>query len=68
MNVSIKKFNVDMELKNNGIELDVYDNGGKHRGDLIVTKTRLVWCPGKTSAKNGYSVTWDQFIALMESQ
>jgi len=35
MKVSIKDLSVTMEIKNNGIELDVYDNSGKHLGDLV---------------------------------
>lgn len=65
MNVSIKEFNVAMELKNKGIELDVYDNAGNHLGDLVVTKTKLVWCPGKTKPENGHSISWADFIAHM---
>ncbi len=67
MNVSIKDFNVAMELKNNGMELDVYDNNGNHLGDLVITKTRLVWCKGKTSVKNGIPISWTDFIAYMEA-
>lgn len=66
MNVSIKDFDVAMEVKNNGIELDVADTKGEHIGDLVITKTRLVWCKGKTSRKNGKEVTWSDFIAFME--
>jgi hypothetical protein len=68
MNVNIKEFDVEMELKNRGIELDVYDNNENHRGDLIVTKTRLIWCPGKTHRENGHSVTWAEFIDYMVEQ
>ena len=41
MKVTVKDFAVSMEIKNKGIELDVYDNDGKHLGDLVVTKTKL---------------------------
>jgi hypothetical protein len=64
--VSIKEFNVEMELKNNGIELDVADPQGAHIGDLIVTKTQLIWCKGKTSRAKGKPITWDTFITYME--
>jgi hypothetical protein len=37
MKVSIKDLSVAMEIKNTGVELDVYD-GSKHLGDLVVTK------------------------------
>jgi hypothetical protein len=67
MKVSVKDFTITMEIKNKGIELDVYDNSGKHLGDLVVTKTRLVWCKGKTLVENGKAVTWQNFIKYMES-
>lgn len=68
MKVSIKDLSVSMEIKNNGIELDVYSNAGKHLGDLVVTKAAVIWCPGKTTQKNGHRVGWDAFIKLMEAQ
>jgi len=57
---------VDMEIKNNGVELDVYADGSTHLGDLIVTKTGLIWCKGKTARANGEKVSWDEFIDWME--
>ena len=68
MKVSVKDFAVSMEIKNKGIEIDVYDNADKHLGDLVVTKSKLVWCKGKTSVQNGKSVTWKDFIEYMESK
>jgi hypothetical protein len=68
MKVYIKNFDVEMELKNNGIELDVADPQGNHIGDLIVTKTKLVWCQGQTRRANGTEIPWDQFIAFMNSR
>lgn len=62
MQVSIKKFNVNMDVKNNGIEFEVRDNNGNHLGDCFLTKTGLVWCQGRTLKKNGVSVSWDGFI------
>lgn len=67
MNIYIKQFNVDMEIKNNGVELDVCNPQGEHIGDLVVTKTKLIWCQGKTSPKNGVSVNWQEFIDWMNS-
>ena len=67
MKVSIKDLAVDMEIKNNGIELDVYSTDGKnHLGDLVVTKTGLIWCKGKTDRKNGRTINWKKFIAYMQ--
>lgn len=65
MNVSIKEFDVEMNVKNKGIELDISDANG-HIGDLIVTKTQLIWCKGRTTRANGKKVTWEAFAAYME--
>ncbi len=66
INVSVKDLSVTMEIKSKGIELDVYDNNGYHLGDLVVTKTKLVWCKGKTAVENGKEITWQNFIQHME--
>lgn len=66
MKVTIKRFDVEMELKNKGIELDVCDTNGAHLGDVVITKTKVVWCKGKTSPENGKEVTWAKFIELMQ--
>ncbi|HYK00155.1 MAG TPA: hypothetical protein VE974_00225 [Thermoanaerobaculia bacterium] len=68
MKVSIKDLSVSMEVKNKGIELDVYDTQDKHLGDLIVTKSGLTWCKGRTRKENGTPVSWTEFIAWMESE
>jgi len=68
MKVSIKDLSVAMELKNNGIELDVYSaNGNDHLGDLIVTKSGLTWCKGRTKRANGVKKSWQEFIAWAEA-
>lgn len=67
MKVSIKDFAVSMEIKNKGVELDVYSNAGKHLGDLVVTKTGLTWCKGKTTVANGKKISWDAFITYMDT-
>jgi hypothetical protein len=68
MKVSIKDLAVSMEIKNKGVELDVYDNNGNHLGDLVITKTKLVWCKGKTAVENGTSLTWSEFIGYMNAK
>lgn len=69
MKVSIKDLAVDMEVKNNGVELDVYSSdGATHHGDLFVTKAGLTWCKGKTSRAKGVKITWKDFIAWAESE
>ena len=65
MKVSIKSFDVQMDVKNKGIEFQVYDNDNNFRGDCIVTKASLIWCEGKTPRKNGVTVSWEDFIAWM---
>ena len=66
MNVKIKQFDVEMEIKNNGIEIDVSDPTGKHLGDVYVTKTRLTWCKGRKKQQNGKKINWSKFIEMME--
>lgn len=68
MKVGIKDLNVNMEIKNKGVELDVYDTDGKHLGDLVVTKTKVIWCKGRTRPANGNALTWSAFIKLMEKK
>jgi len=68
MKVVIKEFGLDMEVKNRGIELEIRRaDGKKHLGDLVVTKTQIIWCKGRTSREKGKHVAWDDFIAWMES-
>ncbi len=67
MKVSIKSFDVEMELKNKGMELDVYSTDDTFLGDLIVTRSGLTWCKGKTNRDNGVKVSWEEFIKWMES-
>ena len=67
MKVAIKDFDVAMEVKNNGIEFDVADPQGNHIGDLILTKTKLIWCQGQTRRANGKVIEWDKFIEYMNS-
>ena len=67
MKVGIKELAVSMEVKNKGVEFEVYDNQDVFLGDLVLTKTKLIWCPGKTKPKNGHPVTWTDFIAYMKT-
>jgi len=68
MKVAIKDFQVEMEVKTNGIEFEVRDNDGALRGDCYLTKTGLIWCRGRTTRENGTRVSWDQFIEWMEAE
>ena len=66
MKVSIKSFDVDMDVKNKGVEFEVYDNDDTHLGDVFLTKTKVIWCKGRTRRENGKEFTWEQFIERME--
>lgn len=66
MKVTVKEFNVDMEVKTKGIEFEVRSpNGKKHLGDLVLTKSSLIWCQGQTRPEKGHKVDWDTFIKMM---
>jgi len=60
MKVSVKDLAVTMELGNNGIELDVYDNDGNHLGDLRIGRATIEWCKGRTRKGNGVQVSWTE--------
>ncbi|MEX2247678.1 MAG: hypothetical protein WEC75_13455 [Dehalococcoidia bacterium] len=66
MKVSIKSFDVQMEVKTKGIELEVRRPDDKHLGDVFVTKTSVIWCKGKKKRRNGKKVSWVDFIKLIE--
>jgi len=65
--VKIKKFSVDMDIKNKGVEIEVNIDDA-HQGDLIITKTGPVWCQGKTRSGNGIKISWKDFIAWAEGK
>lgn len=68
MKVFIKDMQVDMEVKTKGIEFGVYTSDGSQQlGDLLIRKSGLVWCRGRTTATNGARASWDAFIDWMES-
>lgn len=66
MKVAIKNLAVTMDVKNKGVEFEVYDGADKFLGDLVVSKAKLVWCPGKTSVENGHPIKWPDFISYMQ--
>ncbi len=68
MKVNIKKFDVQMDVKQNGLEFEVRDNQDNHLGDLVLTKTRLIWCHGRTHRKSGKTISWEKFIRMMEAR
>jgi len=66
MKVSVKGFQVRMEVGNNGIELDVYDHD-IHLGDLRIGKATIEWCPGRTRKGNGAKKRWEELIAFFNA-
>jgi hypothetical protein len=69
MKVLIKSFDVQMEVKNLGIEFEVRSADGKSQlGDLVLAKSGLVWCKGKKDRKNGVKISWEKFIEWAEGQ
>ncbi len=68
MKVSIKQFNVEMDIKTNGIEFEVRPSGGGNQiGDCFVTKTGLTWCKGKITKQNGVDISWNDFATVLAS-
>ena len=66
MKIGIKTFNVNMDVKSNGIEFEVRSpDGSQQIGDCYLTMTGLVWCKGKTKKKNGVKISWSDFIEVM---
>lgn len=66
MDVSIKSFDVEMDVKNKGIELEIREPGnGPRLGDLIITKSHLIWCKGKTGRNNGDKIKWSEFVEMV---
>jgi len=62
VDVRVKDFAVEMELGTKGIELEVRSpTTGRHVGDLIVTKTQVIWCEGRTGRANGKKVSFEDF-------
>ena len=68
MEVWIKSLEVDMQVKQRGIELEVRDkDGGSQLGDCYATMTGLVWCKGKTKKENGIKLKWEELQLLCAS-
>jgi hypothetical protein len=69
MKVFIKSFDVEMQVKQNGIELEVRSTDGETQlGDCYATMTGLVWCKGRTTKPNGIKLKWEDFALLCSSE
>lgn len=67
MKIGIKDLDAAIELKNNGMEVEVRDPDGTFRGDLVITKSSVIWCKGRTTRAKGVKFSWNQFIDAAES-
>ena len=68
MKVNVKDLSAVIELKQNGMELEVREpNGGPQLGDCYVTMTGLTWCRGKTTKKNGVKLSWKELAQILSS-
>jgi len=68
MKVWIKSFDVEMQVKQNGIELEVRSPDGKTQlGDCYATMTGLVWCKGKVTKPKGVKLSWNDLSAICSS-
>ena len=68
MKVWIKSFDVEMQVKQSGIELEVRSaDGANQLGDCYATMTGLVWCKGRTTKQHGVKLKWEDLAILCES-
>ena len=68
MRVLVKKMDVDMKLKNSGIEFEVRTpTSDEHLGDIIINKAGMTWCQGRTKATSGKFKKWDDLIIFFNS-
>jgi len=68
MEVWIKSLEVEMQVKQKGIELEVRSKDGTAQlGDCYATMTGLIWCNGRTKKENGVKFKWEDFIAVCAS-
>lgn len=68
MQVVIKKLDIVMEVKKNGIEFEVRKSDGTSQiGDVYLTSSGLIWCEGRTQRENGVKLSWEKFAQIMHS-
>lgn len=69
MEVWIKSLQVEMQVKQKGIELEVRNaDGTEQLGDFYATMTGLIWCKGKTQKRNGVKISWEDFMTICKSE
>ena len=62
------KYIFSIFCQNKGIEFEVRSPKDEFRGDCVITKTKIIWCEGKTDRKNGKAISWDAFIDWANTQ
>ncbi|QDQ28826.1 hypothetical protein FNU76_22105 [Chitinimonas arctica] len=69
MQVWIKSLKVEMQVKQNGIELEIRSkDGAEQLGDCYATMTGLIWCRGRKKKENGIKIKWEDFITICSSE
>jgi len=69
MQIHIKKFDVNMDVKASGIEFEVRKpDGSRQIGDCYLTMTGLIWCKGKKDKRSGVKLPWADFMEIMKSE
>ena len=68
MKVWIKKIEVEMQVKNNGVEFEVRSTDDTRQiGDCYATSTGLTWCLGKKTKQKGVQIKWGELMVLCSS-
>jgi hypothetical protein len=68
VDVRIKKLDINMQVKQKGIEFEVRTpDGTSQLGDCYVTMTSIVWCKGRTTKPKGIKITWEELAAILAS-
>ena len=69
MDVQIKKLEVEMAVKQKGMELEIRKPNGVDRlGDCYVSMTGLAWCQGRTTRAKGVKIRWEELIEILDSK
>ena len=69
MKVTIKSFDVGMDVKTKGIEFQIHSpDGTKHLGDIVLNNRGLTWCKGRTTPAKGIKVSFTEFTEWVEQK
>ncbi len=68
MKVFVKDLYVQMEVKQKGMELEIRTPANEFLGDVVITKTGLTWCEGRTNRQNGKFIKWEDLITLINKK